>query len=148
MLHQDEWSISTTHSEFPLLSVLCRNLLVNGMTSLLIVHVPHFIHSCITLRSSTNPKPFVAFSSLDTWLSFRGILWHFLNIKTLKNPEEHRPILAVQACGPLTFHQLGATLVVATTVWHQYVCIRLCTWEYMWGMCGEHGSLPTHGMSP
>ena len=49
MLHQDEWSMSTTPLEFPLLIVLLRNLLVHGMTSLLIVHVPPFIHSCITL---------------------------------------------------------------------------------------------------
>ena len=49
MLHQDEWSISTTHPEFPLLNVLLRYLFVHGMTSLLIVHVPPFIHSYITL---------------------------------------------------------------------------------------------------
>ena len=49
MLHQDEWSMSSTPLEFPLLSVLLRNLTVHGMTSLLIVHVPPFIHSCITL---------------------------------------------------------------------------------------------------
>ena len=49
MLHQDEWSMSNTPPEFPLLSVLLRNLLVHGMTSLLIVHVPPFIHSCVTL---------------------------------------------------------------------------------------------------
>ena len=49
ILHQDEWSMSTTPLEFRLLSVLLRNLLVHGMTSLLIVHVPPFIQSCITL---------------------------------------------------------------------------------------------------
>ena len=49
MLHQVEWIMSTTPLEFLLLSVLLRNLLVHGMASLLIVHVPQFIHSCITL---------------------------------------------------------------------------------------------------
>ena len=49
MLHQDEWSMSTTPHEFPLLSVLLRNLRVPGMTSLLIVDVPPFIRSWITV---------------------------------------------------------------------------------------------------
>ena len=47
MLHQDELSISTTPLEFHLLSVHLKNLFVHGMTSLLIVHVPPLIHSCI-----------------------------------------------------------------------------------------------------
>ena len=43
--------MSTTPPEFCLLSVLLRNLLVHGRTSLLVVHVPPFIHSCITMSS-------------------------------------------------------------------------------------------------
>ena len=53
ILHQDEWSMSTAPPEFPLLSVLLRNLLV---------HVPpfiHFMHKFVI--SSPNPDPFVAF---------------------------------------------------------------------------------------
>ena len=49
ILHQDEWSMSTTPSELPLLSVLLRNLLIHGMISQLKVHGPPSIHSCITL---------------------------------------------------------------------------------------------------
>ena len=50
MLHKDEWSMSTTPPESPLLSVLLINLLVHCMTSLLIVHFPFFSHSCLTLK--------------------------------------------------------------------------------------------------
>ena len=49
MLHQDEWSMSITPLEFPLLSVLFRNFLIHGMTSLLMIHEPPSIHSCIPL---------------------------------------------------------------------------------------------------
>ena len=41
--------MSTTPPEFPLLRVLLINLLVHGMTPPLLVHVPPFIHACITL---------------------------------------------------------------------------------------------------
>ena len=33
MLHQDEWVMFTTPPEFPLLSVLLRNVLVHGKVS-------------------------------------------------------------------------------------------------------------------
>ena len=41
--------MSTTLPTFRLLNVLLVDLLVHGMTSLLVVLVPPFIHSCITL---------------------------------------------------------------------------------------------------
>ena len=40
--------MSTTPTKVPLLRVLLRNLLVHGIASILIVHIPPFIHSCIT----------------------------------------------------------------------------------------------------
>ena len=57
ILHQDERSMSTSPLKFPLLRVLLRNLHVHGMTSLLIVHVPLFIHC----HFSSNLASFVAF---------------------------------------------------------------------------------------
>ena len=43
-----EWCImSITLKEFPYFRVLLINLLVYGMASLFITHVPFFIHSCI-----------------------------------------------------------------------------------------------------
>ena len=62
MLHQDEWIMSTTPSEFPLFSVLLMSLLVYGTISLLTVHVPPFFHSCITLSFEIQiPNRFVVF---------------------------------------------------------------------------------------
>ena len=66
MLHEDEWIMSTTPLEFILLSVLLRNLLVHGMTSPLIVHVPPFIHSCITLSLEVQIQNRLLHSDLQT----------------------------------------------------------------------------------
>ena len=66
MLHQDEWSMYITPPEFPLPSVLLRNFLVHGMTSLLIVHVRPFIHSCITLSFQVHIQSRLLHSDLQT----------------------------------------------------------------------------------
>ena len=113
MLHQDEWSMSTTPREFHILNMLLRNLLVHGMTSLLIVHVPPFIHSCIICHLKSKPNTIRCFLISRQRLSSRGIPRHFLNTETHKKHQEQRPTLAIQARAPLTLHQSRLTLVVA-----------------------------------
>ena len=80
------------------------------MTSLLLVHVPPFINSCITMSFQVQSKMFVAFWSQETRLSLRGIS---KTRRPLKNPQEQRPKLAIHLRTHLTLHQSRVTLVVA-----------------------------------
>ena len=68
ILHEDEWSMSTTSHEFPLLSVLLRNLVVHSlcMTQLLIVHVPPFFYSCLSLSFQVKIHICLSHSDLNT----------------------------------------------------------------------------------
>ena len=86
ILHQDEWSRSTTPREFHLLSVLLRNLPVHRMSSLLIVHVPPFIHSCTTLSFEVQIQNRLLHSNLNTPVhhpqAFQDILRTSRTLKT------------------------------------------------------------------
>ena len=113
ILHQDEWSMSTIPHEFPLLSVLLINLLVHGMTSLLIVHVPPFIHSYITLSFQVHIQSRLLHYDLKTQSyhpeAFQDTSRTPRPSRTLKNRDQH--LLSKRA--HLTLHQSRLTLVVA-----------------------------------
>ena len=93
MLHQDEWSMYTTPPEFPLLSVLLKNLLVHGMTPLLILHVPPFNHSCITLSLEVQIQNSLLHSDLKTLgfcrEAFQDIFWATRPSRTLEFISQH-----------------------------------------------------------
>ena len=113
ILHQDEWSMSTTPPIFPLLSVLLRNLLVFGMTSLLIVHVPPINHSCITLSFEVKLQSCLLHSDLKTQgyhpQAFQDTSRTPRTSRTIKNMDQH--LLSNRA--HLTLHQSRLILVVA-----------------------------------
>ena len=85
--------LSTTPLKFPLLSVHLRNLFDHGMTSLLIVHVPQLIHSCITLSFRVQIQNRLLHSDLKTQgylaKAFQDTSRTLRPSRTLKNRDQH-----------------------------------------------------------
>ena len=78
--------MSTTPLEFPLLRVLLRNILVHGISSLLIVHVPPFIHSCITLSFQVQIQNRLLHSDLKTKAIIQNYFKTLLQYQALQTP--------------------------------------------------------------